>query len=149
MNEAGQEKSNNKCKNKFTHPKALVFIMDCSVPYTHKVCCVYRFTKWSDSFHFPLRVFFPKRRKKKKSRPAQNEFWSWMKIKRFFAMDICTIDRDLQSFIDADTIYPCINYTLASTLFQIKRIIFMHACENTKLLTKALPVSILWISFYA
>lgn len=66
-----------------------------------------------------------------------------MKIKRFFAMDVCTIDIDLRSFIDADTIYPGINYTLASTLFQMKRIIFMYASENTKLLTKALPVSIL------
>lgn len=64
MNEAGQEKSNNKCKNKFTHPKAPVFIMDCSVPYTHNVCCFYGFTKWSDSFHFPLRVFPPKEEKK-------------------------------------------------------------------------------------
>ena len=58
-------KSNNKCKNKFTHPKAPLFIMYCSVPYTHKVCCLYGFTNWSDSFHFPLRIFFSQNNKKK------------------------------------------------------------------------------------
>ena len=58
-----------------------------------------------------------------------------MKTRGFFAMDVCTIDIDFQSFVDADTMYPCINYTLAFTLFQIKRILFMYACENTKLFT--------------
>lgn len=66
-----------------------------------------------------------------------------MKIRGFFAMDVCTIDIDLQSFIDADNVYTCINYTLAFTLFQIKRILFMHACENTKSFTNALPISVL------
>ena len=85
-----------------------------------------------------------------------------MKTRGFFAMDVCTIDIDLQSFIDADTMYPCINYTLAFTLFQIKRILFMYACENTKLFTNAhtytlciqVEVEILgnvqqWPSFYS
>ena len=65
-----------------------------------------------------------------------------MKTRGFFAMDVCTMDIDFQSFVDADTMYLCINYTLAFMLFQIKRILFMYACENTKLFTNALPISI-------
>lgn len=63
-----------------------------------------------------------------------------MKIRGFFARGVYVLETYTYRVLLVKIPYK---YTLAFTLFQMKRISFRHACENTKLFANALPISIL------